>query len=114
MTRRYTSADLERLPDIEGVRYEIIAGELHVSTQPDWHHQLTCVRAGTALENWSEGTGAGVTLTAPGLVFRPGDDVAPDLVWISRERLARSADSSGHFWQAPELVVEVLSPGRQN
>ncbi len=38
MTRRYTSADLERLPAIEGVRYEIIAGELHVSTRPDWHH----------------------------------------------------------------------------
>ena len=114
MTRRYTSADLERLPAIEGVRYEIIAGELHVSTQPDWHHQLACVRAGTALENWSEATGAGVTLTAPGLVFRPDDDVAPDLIWISRERLASSADTSGHFRQAPELVVEVLSPGRQN
>lgn len=113
-TRRYTSADLECLPDIEGVRYEIIDGELHVSKQPDWHHQLACTRASTALDSWSALTGAGVTLTAPGLVFTPDNDVAPDLIWISRDRLASSADASGHFRQAPELVVEVLSPGRQN
>ncbi len=30
---RWTSADLETLPD-DGKRYEIIAGELYVSTQP--------------------------------------------------------------------------------
>jgi Uma2 family endonuclease len=112
--RRYTSADLERLPQIEGVRYEIVDGELYVSTSPDWHHQLVCTRASMALESWSLTTGDGVALIAPGLVFTPDDDVIPDLIWISRERLATSADSSGHFRQAPELVVEVLSPGRQN
>jgi Uma2 family endonuclease len=85
-----------------------------VSTSPDWRHQLACTRASTALESWSLATGAGVTLIAPGLVFRPDDDVAPDLIWISRERLATAVDSSGHFRQAPELVVEVLSPGRRN
>jgi hypothetical protein len=35
---RFKSADLELLPDIDGVRYEIIDGELYVSKQPDWHH----------------------------------------------------------------------------
>ena len=37
-TRRYTSADLDRLPNVEGVRYEIIDGELFVSKQPRWEH----------------------------------------------------------------------------
>ena len=39
ISRRYTSADLERLPDVEGTRYEIIDGELHVSRQPHWEHE---------------------------------------------------------------------------
>ena len=34
--RRYTSRDLDLLPDVEGIRYEIIDGELHVSKQPSW------------------------------------------------------------------------------
>ena len=36
---RWTSADLELLPD-DGKRYEIIDGELYVSKQPNWYHQL--------------------------------------------------------------------------
>ena len=112
--RRYTSADLERLPDVEGVRYEIIDGELHVSKQPSWHHQYATNRVGVALDVWSEATGHGVTLPAPGVIFAADDDVAPDVVWISRERLATLQDEAGHLRGAPELVVEVLSPGPAN
>ena len=35
----------------------------------------------------------------------------PDLVWITRERLARALDENGHLTIAPELIVEVLTPG---
>lgn len=38
----------------------------------------------------------------------------PDVVWISKERLATSLDESGHLTVAPELIVEVLSPGTDN
>ena len=113
-TRRYTSADLERLPDDEGIRYEIIDGELHVSKQPSWHHQYATNMIGVALGVWSEATGRGVTLPAPGVIFAADDDVAPDVVWISRERLAVLQDAAGHLRGAPELVVEVLSPGAAN
>ena len=34
--------------------------------------------------------------------------------WISNERLATGLDESGHLTNAPELIVEVLSPGTQN
>lgn len=37
------------------------------------------------------------------------DDVAPNGVWISHERLA--LDHAGHLHTAPELVIAVLSPG---
>ena len=112
--RRYTSADLERLPDVEGVRYEIIDGELHVSKQPSWHHQYTCLETGMALQTWSHQTELGTAIVAPGLIFAADDDVAPDGVWISRERLAALQDEAGHLRGARELVVEVLSPGAAN
>ena len=111
---RYTSRDLECLPDVDGVRYEIIDGDLHESKQPSWHHQRACMRISLTLEVWSDQTGAGVTVPAPGLIFAADEDVAPDVVWISRERLADALDEAGHLRVAPELVVEVLSPGPAN
>jgi len=38
----------------------------------------------------------------------------PDLIWISHERLVESLESDGRLHSAPELVIEVLSPGRAN
>jgi Uma2 family endonuclease len=61
---------------------------------------------------WSNQTSLGVTLQTPGVIFADDDDVAPDVVWISRERLASTVDQTGHLHTAPELVVEVLSPGQ--
>ena len=110
----YTSADLELLPDIPGVRHEIIDGELHVSKQPHLEHQYANAIAGAVLVDWSRQSGQGVTLIAPGLIFAPDQDVAPDLVWVSHARLAQSRDQAGHLRLAPELVVEVLSPGSAN
>jgi Uma2 family endonuclease len=112
-TLRWTSADLEVLPD-DGKRYEIIDGELYVSRQPGYHHQYACTQLSGALVAWSNQTQVGVTLHAPGVIFADDDDVAPDVVWISRERLAVALDHAGHIHTAPELVVEVLSPGNAN
>jgi len=112
-TLRWTSADLEVLPD-DGKRYEIIDGELYVSRQPGYHHQYACTKLLSALDGWGAPRNAGVTLPAPGVIFADDDDVAPDVVWISRERLANALDHAGHIHTAPELVVEVLSPGSAN
>ncbi len=110
---KFTSADLELMPD-DGKRYEIIEGELYVSRQPSVEHQYACNRVGHFLEAWNEKSGTGVVLPAPGLIFAEDDDVAPDVVWITRERLASTVDDAGHLHTAPELVVEVLSPGKAN
>lgn len=110
---RWTSADLDAFPD-DGKRYEIIDGELFVSKQPDWHHQLVCFEIGVALRTWSIDSGWGVTNLAPGVIFGESDDVAPDVVWVSSRRLAAVLDADGKLHGAPDLVVEVLSPGSTN
>ncbi|HWS88082.1 MAG TPA: Uma2 family endonuclease [Pyrinomonadaceae bacterium] len=111
--RKYTSADLLLMPD-DGNRYEIIEGDLYVSKLPSAEHQFVCTQLGHYFQTWNEQTGAGVALVNPGLVFSDDDDVAPDVIWVSRERLAGSLDKAGHFTRAPEIVVEVLSPGKAN
>jgi len=110
---RWTSADLEVLPD-NGKRYEIIDGELYVSKSPTFHHQFACGRIYRHLDSWSEETGLGVANFGTGIIFADDDDVIPDVVWISRERLDKILGSDGHFHAAPDLVVEVLSPGSAN
>ncbi len=111
---RFTTADLKRFPEFPGVRYEIIDGELHVSRQPQWRHQYACSVISSALHAWNQETGIGFAIHAPGVIFSPDNNVAPDVVWISRARLAESEDRRGHFRSAPELVIEALSPGTCN
>jgi Uma2 family endonuclease len=110
---RFTSADLEQMPD-DGKRYEIIDGELYVSDPHYWSHQLVCGKIVAALMGWDEQANIGVPNMAPGLIFSPYDDVAPDVVWISNERLAMALGQDGHLHDAPEIVAEVLSPGFEN
>jgi Uma2 family endonuclease len=110
---RWTSKDLESLPD-DGKRYEIVDGQLYVSKQPNWYHQHICLRLGGLLDAWSVQTKAGKANAAPGVIFADDEDVAPDIIWISRERLTSALQPDGKLHSAPELVVEVLSPGTTN
>jgi len=112
-TVRWTSKDLEMLPD-DGKRYEIVDGELYMSKQPHWHHQFVANQVWELLQNWSRRTKAGMANSAPGVIFADDDDVAPDVVWISRERLTRAIQPDGKLHAAPELAVEILSPGATN
>jgi len=114
VSRRWTVADLDEIEPKEGERYEVIDGKLFVTHAPSWRHQYPASQLHTAIQNWSDATGVGTTLEVPGLVFSAEAGVIPDLVWVSWERLWAAEDSAGHFTLAPELVVEVLSPGSEN
>jgi Uma2 family endonuclease len=110
---RWTTADLELLPD-NGDRYEIIDGELFMTRAPHWGHQEACGNIYLELKTWSRLTGLGRAAINPGIIFTEADNVIPDVVWASNERLAILLDEAGHLTAAPELIVEVLSPGADN
>lgn len=111
---RWTVHDLDALPANEWTRYEIINGELFVTRAPHHRHQQVCGKMFRHLDVWSELTGLRVTILSPGVLFSEADSVIPDVVWVSRERLAEIEDEAGHLTAAPELVIEVLSEGKQN
>ena len=111
---RWTIADTVLFPENDGNRYEIIDGELYVSTQPDWRHQYVCVQFGHALSTWSAPTKAGIVIAAPGVIFSKDNAVAPDILWVSQARMRLVLRNDGKLHAAPDLVIEVLSPGRKN
>jgi Uma2 family endonuclease len=111
---RWTSADVALLAADEWKRYEIIDGDLFVTRAPHVGHQDSIGQIYARLLSWSSDTGLGKPLITPGIIFSDADNVIPDLVWVSNERLAKIIDSEGHLTDAPELVVEVLSVGSAN
>jgi Uma2 family endonuclease len=111
---RWTIADLSIFEGDRTHRYEIIEGELFVTRAPDWKHQKACGKISGLLNDWSEPLGLGESAVAPGVIFSEANNVIPDVVWASYERLNTLLDESGHLTGAPELVVEILSPGKQN
>ena len=112
---RWTVNDLQFMPDDGGwKRYEIIDGELFMTRAPHIRHQSAAGKIHVRLELWSEETELGSAFQTPGVVFSATDAVIPDVVWISRDRLAHGTDEAGHLTVAPELIVEILSPGETN
>jgi Uma2 family endonuclease len=109
-----TVADLDALPDEPGTRYELFDGELYVSRQPQFGHQIICTHIAGALWAWNEGSSLGYVLGAPGVVFGERDAAAPDVAWVSHARLGTIIGESAALQGAPELMVEVLSPGAAN
>ena len=111
---RWTTADLAIFEGDRANRYEIVDGELFVTRAPHWNHQAICVNIGTLLNLWSDESGLGEAAINPGIIFSDSDNVIPDVVWASHQRLEQLLDEAGHLTAAPELVVEVLSPGKTN
>ncbi|HEY9295209.1 MAG TPA: Uma2 family endonuclease [Phormidium sp.] len=111
---RWTSSDIDILPENEGTRYEIVDGDLFMTRAPHWKHQRTCGKFFRELDSWSESSGLGEASITAGVLFGESDDVIPDVVWASNERLELLLDEAGHLTGAPELVIEVLSAGNEN
>ena len=108
-----TVADLDAFPDDDGNRYELIEGELFVSCAPGLPHQLVLKNILVAVDNYLENNPIGTVVSGPGAVFSNFDAVIPDLVFATDERWDSIATDE-RFVAAPDLVIEIVSPGSQN
>ena len=107
-----TIYDLEVLPD-DGNIYELFEGELSVAKAPSLKHQELIVRFGTILTNYLDQNPIGRVWSTPGVIFDEYNSAIPDLAYIAKERILQIA-SGIHIVGAPDLIIEIMSPGSEN
>jgi Uma2 family endonuclease len=103
---------LQDLPENDGLRLELIEGELFASAAPNLFHQRVLVKMTVTLEPYAYSRKLGVVFVAPTEVRLASDVVVqPDIIFVSRERMhiLKSRTIEG----APDLVVEILSPSNR-
>jgi len=105
---RFTYEDYVLLP--EDRRYEVIDGELYLTPAPTPYHQIVSRRIERLLEDHVERVKLGIVLDAPcDVVLSRFDVLQPDILFVSTDRLGVIGEK--YVTDAPDLVVEVLSPG---
>ncbi|MCY3882576.1 MAG: Uma2 family endonuclease [Chloroflexi bacterium] len=112
-TRLLTAADLLRL-DAEGVRGELIRGVLCETMATGHRHGKIVVKLSAAILGFTEPRTLGTVVASDSgvLLERDPDTVRePDVAFFSAEKIPTDAEVSGYAEVAPDLVVEVASPG---
>jgi len=107
-----TIADLEATPD-DGNRYELIEGELHVSTAPSYLHQTVLMNIADAFRQYLREHPVGEIVPGIGVIFDDFSGVIPDLVFFTKERKDRIL-AGARLIGAPDIAIEILSPGASN
>ena len=108
-----TIADWDAMPAEDGNRYEIIEGELFVSTSPGLTHQIVVTNLILLIGRFLETKPMGVVVTTPGLVLSKYSGVIPDIVFFLHEQ-RETIVTGDRLTAPPALVIEIVSPGSAN
>ncbi len=107
--RKFTIQDYLNLPD-DGKLYQLIEGELVMSPSPTPLHQLISSNLEAILREFVKSRRLGQVFHAPlDVVLSKHNVFQPDILFISRDRL--SIITEQNIQGAPDLVIEILSPG---
>ena len=107
---KLTYDDFLLFPD-DGMRHELIDGEHYVTPSPNTKHQRVSGNLYWLIRQYLEAHPIGEMFFAPfDVVLSRFDVVEPDLLYISRERAAQVLTSK-NTQGAPDLVIEIASPG---
>jgi Uma2 family endonuclease len=108
-----TADELLAMPD-DGIRYELVRGELIKMTPPPGHeHGLVTMNLAGHLFEFVKANQLGKVLAAEtGFRIEQNPDTvqAPDVAFIRRERIEKKGKIQGYWPGAPDLAVEVISP----
>ena len=111
-TRPVTAEELLRMP-ADGFRYELVRGELRKMPPAGQIHgeYSTSLIASLAVHAKANGLGK-VYATDTGFLLESNPDHvrAPDVAFVSNNRLKEIGESSGFARGAPDLAIEVISP----
>ena len=107
-----TIGDLDAMPE-DGNRYEVIEGELLVSRAPNLLHQATPGNLVFSIMSYLSQNPIGRVWSTPGVILSEFDGIIPDLAFVNNDQQEKTA-SGERITGAPDLVVEIMSPGPEN
>jgi|SRR5215218_3860766 len=111
--QQVTADELLHMPD-DGFRYELVQGELRRMAPAGNVHGRVAMNIGISLGNYVKAHDLG-TVYAAETGFRLAEDPdtvrAPDVAFVSRPRVEAVGEAEGFWPEAPDLAVEVASPG---
>jgi len=112
-THLLTAEDLYDLPDDGFHKYELVNGRLVVSEPPGHEHGSIALFIGARLLAFVEPRRLGAVAVESGYVLRRGPDTVrgPDVTFLRRARLPAPEEAHKFIEGAPDLAVEVVSPG---
>src|SRR5437867_8817436 len=110
--RLLTVTDLLALPP-DDRKHELVAGLLISEPPASYRHGRVSARIYDLLQNFlrQRGLGEVIAFETGFLLARTPDTVrAPDVAFVSRERLRSAGELRGFFPGSPDIAIEVLSP----
>jgi Uma2 family endonuclease len=111
--QRSTASELYAMPK-DGFRYELVKGELRKMSPSGWKHGVVVVNVTLLLAQYVKTNKLGLCFGAEtGFIIASDPDTvrAPDLSFVGRERITEDGAPKTFWLGAPDLAVEVLSPG---
>jgi Uma2 family endonuclease len=112
-TQLTTAEELLAMPD-DGFRYELVEGELKRMSPAGHNHGRIGMRLAIPLGKFVADHNLGEVYAAEtGFKLKTDPDTvrAPDVSFIRRERVVEVGETEGFWPGAPDLAVEVNSPG---
>jgi Uma2 family endonuclease len=106
--------ELIAMPCGMGERYELVAGELRVMSPAGWRHGKIVIRLSAWLAAFVDQHDLGIAFGAETgfrLASDPDTVRAPDISFVTKRNIPEQEPKDGFWPGAPDLAVEVLSPG---
>ena len=112
-TQLTTAEELLGIPGNEK-RYELLKGEIRVMEPAGFEHGKITMNISIPLGHYVQSNSLGVLCAAEtGFKISSDPDTvrAPDVAFVSNEQIHRIGSPKGFWPGAPDLAVEVISPG---
>jgi Uma2 family endonuclease len=110
ITKKLTKAEFWALADASDLTYELIDGIAVAKMSPKYFHARAGRRILNILQEWAKDRGR----TEMEWAFDLNDNYTPvpDLIYVSFDRLPESWNENVACPVAPELAIEIISPGQ--